>query len=172
MFREHFGTGQSLGVAIDYIEEDERLGTAGALRLLPRRPTAPVLVMNGDILTTLDARGLMRFHREQNAPTTMCVREYEWQVPYGVVSVAGGYLSSFEEKPLRREFVNAGIYVLSPEALDLIPKQGLVDMPSLLERVSAAMGPSAIYPLREYWLDIGHLDDLRRAQDDIPGLFR
>ena len=172
MFREHFGTGQKFGVNIDYINEDEQLGTAGALRLLPERPDMPILVMNGDILTNLDARLLMLFHREQNAPATMCVREYEWTIPYGVVRSSNGCLESFEEKPTRREFVNAGIYVLSQEALEQLPPSGPIDMPTLLERVAERLAPPSIYRLREYWLDIGHLDDLGRAQRDLPGLFQ
>ena len=171
-FREHFGDGQKLGVAIDYIKEDEQLGTAGALRLLPERPTAPFLVMNGDILTNLDARLLLLFHREQKACATMCVREYEWTIPYGVVRSSNGHLEKFEEKPTRREFVNGGIYVLSPEVLDLLPECGAIDMPTLLDRVATRIAPPTIYHLREYWLDIGHVDDLGRAQHELPEIFR
>jgi dTDP-glucose pyrophosphorylase/predicted transcriptional regulator len=172
MFREHFGDGQRFGVEIGYLEESEQLGTAGALRLLPDRPGTPILVMNGDILTALDARLLMLHHREQGAPATMCVREYDWKVPYGVVRMdGGGRLAAFEEKPSRREFVNAGIYVLSPEALELLPPAGAVDMPTLFDLVSARLAAPAVYRLREYWLDIGHLDDLRRAQAELPSLF-
>ena len=172
MFREHFGSGQKFGVDIQYVHEAERLGTAGALRLLPERPAAPLLVMNGDILTNLNARHLVQFHREQQVVATMCVREYEWKVPYGVVSMSdNGRMQRFEEKPSRREFVNAGIYVLSPDVLDHLPGTGPIDMPTLIDRASAAAGAAAVYPLHEYWLDIGHLDDLQRAQDDFPGLF-
>jgi dTDP-glucose pyrophosphorylase/predicted transcriptional regulator len=172
-FRDHFGTGAQFGVDIQYLQETERLGTAGALRLLPERPDAPLLIMNGDILTNLDARPLVRFHREQGVHATMCVREYEWKVPYGVVSMTeNGRMARFEEKPSRREFVNAGIYVLSPEALDYLPPTGAIDMPTLIDRIADTNGPAAVYPLLEYWLDIGHLDDLRRAQDDLPGLFQ
>lgn len=167
MFRSHFARGKNLGVEIDYLQEDEKLGTAGALRLLPSRPAAPILVMNGDILTNLDARQLLLFHRQQDARATMCVREYEWRIPFGVVQMNDGHLAGFEEKPTRREFVNAGIYVLSPEALDQIPPSGYLDMPALFRNVAQIIGPPAIYPLREYWLDIGHLEDLRRAQEDI-----
>jgi dTDP-glucose pyrophosphorylase/predicted transcriptional regulator len=173
MFREHFGNGQRLGVQIDYVVESERLGTAGALRLLPDRPDTPVLVMNGDILTTLDARRLMLFHRNQGVSATMCVREHEWQVPYGVVQTGeAGRLAGFEEKPLRRELVNAGIYVLSPETIDLLPVDGTVDMPTLFDNIAKRISAPAVYQLREYWLDIGHLHDLQRAHDDVPTLFQ
>ena len=173
MFRAHFGEGQRLGVDIDYLHESERLGTAGALRLLPRQPEAPIIVMNGDILTNLDARRLVDFHKERNVAATMCVREYEWHIPYGVVRItADGHLAGFEEKPRRSEFVNAGIYVLSPPALDLVSGSGVLDMPTLFERVAVTFGPPAVYPLNAYWLDIGHLDDLQRAQDDLPRVFQ
>lgn len=170
MFREFLTDGKRLGVEIDYIEENERLGTAGALRLLPARPSAPILVMNGDILTNFDGQQLLSFHRTHGAVATLCVREYQWQIPYGVVQIENGRLASIHEKPTRREFVSAGINMLSPEALDLIPPCGSFDMPALMEAVSAAGSPPAIYPLREYWLDIGHLEDLQRAQNDIVTL--
>lgn len=171
MFREFLADGRRLGVEIDYVEENEKLGTAGALRLLPIRPTAPILVMNGDILTNFDAQQLLSFHRAQDAAATMCVREYQWQIPYGVVQIEDGRLVSIHEKPTRREFVSAGINMLSPAALDLIPPSGPFDMPGLMEAVRANGTPPAIYPLREYWLDIGHLEDLQRAQNDISALY-
>ena len=167
MFREFLADGKRLGVEIDYVEENEKLGTAGALRLLPTRPTAPVMVMNGDILTNFDALQLLSFHRAHGTAATLCVREYEWQIPYGVVQIEDGCLSAFNEKPTRREFISAGISMLSPEALDLIPSSGPFDMPALMQAVAAAGSPPAVYPLREYWLDIGHLEDFQRAQNDI-----
>jgi dTDP-glucose pyrophosphorylase/predicted transcriptional regulator len=170
MFRAHFADGKQMGVDIRYVEETEQLGTAGALRLLPERPGAPILVMNGDILTNFDARQLMAFHRAQGTAATMCVREYEWQIPYGVVETSDGKLTGFHEKPKRREFVSAGINVLSPEALDLIPADGRLDMPTLFQTVSQSIAPPSVYTLQEYWLDIGHLEDLQRAQNDIQFL--
>jgi len=166
MFRSHFGDGKALSVEIGYLQEMESLGTAGALRLLPERPAAPLLVINGDVLTNLDARQLLLFHREQGVAATMCVRDYEWRIPYGVVRIDHGRLAAFEEKPVRREFVNAGIYALSPEALAQIPPAGAIDMPELFQRIAINIGPPAVYPLREYWIDIGQLDDLQRAQRD------
>ena len=123
-------------------------------------------MMNGDILTNLDARQLVLFHRQQGSCATMCVREYEWRIPFGVVRMSDGHLSGIEEKPIRREFVNAGIYVLSPEALDQIPGTGPMDMPTLFRNIAQHIGPPAVFLMREYWLDIGHFEDLRRAQED------
>ena len=166
MFRDHFADGRQLGVEIDYLHETEKLGTAGALRLLPQEPEDAILVMNGDILTNFDARKFVAFHRAQNTAATMCVREYEWQIPYGVVQTADNRLIGFEEKPKRREFVSVGINILSPEALKLIPSGGALDMPTLFSTVAEKIGPPAIYTLDEYWLDIGHLEDLQRAQNE------
>jgi dTDP-glucose pyrophosphorylase len=173
MIEEHFGNGGHLGVSIEYLSETEPLGTAGALRLLPAADgNSPVIVINGDILTNLDARFLLMFHREERAPATMCVREHSWRVPYGVVKVEpDGTYKMIEEKPMRRELISAGINVLSPEALALVPESGAIDMPALIEKIAAQLGPPAVYPVREYWLDIGRLDDLRRAQDDVSSLF-
>jgi dTDP-glucose pyrophosphorylase len=173
MIQNHFGDGKRFGVSIEYLLETERLGTAGALRLLPKLSSVPVIVINGDILTTLDARMLLMFHREQRASATLCVCEHSWRVPYGVVVVSSqGRFEGIEEKPTRRELISAGINVLSPEAIALMPDNGPVDMPELMQMVSSKMAPPAIYPLREYWLDIGRLDDLQTAQHDIAGFFK
>jgi dTDP-glucose pyrophosphorylase len=172
MIQNHFGDGTQFGTSIEYLLETERLGTAGALRLLPKQSSVPVVVINGDILTTLDARMLLMFHREQHASATLCVCEHSFRVPYGVVVVGPqGKFQGIEEKPTRRELVSAGINVLSPQAVDLIPKSGPMDMPELMQAVSAKLGPPAIYPLREYWLDIGQLSDLKTAQEQVTGFF-
>jgi NDP-sugar pyrophosphorylase family protein len=173
MIEEHFGDGSRFGVKIDYLNETERLGTAGALRLLrEHNPQVPLIVINGDILTTVDGRLLLMFHQQHRGPATVCVREHNYRVPYGVVMLneQGGY-GRIDEKPLRKELISAGINVVSPEALDLLPKKGPIDMPDFLRTIAATLGAPAIYPLREYWLDIGHLDDLNRAQTDVLGLF-
>jgi dTDP-glucose pyrophosphorylase len=168
----YFGNGQRFDVEIRYLRENEKLGTAGALRLLPERPAGPLIVMNGDILTTLDARVLLAAHQTSGAPATLCVRDFTWRLPYGVIKLdPAGQYSGIEEKPLRREMISAGIYVLSSQALAHVPDCGLCDMPTLLEIVAQRIAPVAVFHLREYWLDIGQLDDLRRAQEEITGLF-
>lgn len=169
LIRQHFGDGLDFGVSIEYLVEQERLGTAGALSLLPRRPNGPVIVMNGDLLTSINFRQLVDFHREQRAKATMCVREYAFQVPYGVVNTDGAHLVSIVEKPLHNFFVNAGVYVIEPDALDLIRPGEPLDMPQLFERVGK--GNAVAFPIHEYWLDIGRFDDLERAQDDFKKMF-
>ena len=172
MIRNHFGTGDQWGVQVEYLHENIRLGTAGALTLLPERPTAPVIVMNGDLLTHINFDNLMRFHVAQGAVATMAVREYDHQIPYGVVRLNGVKIEDIEEKPVQRFFVNAGIYALSPEALDHLPTKTLFNMPALFECLIAAGKNTAAYLMREYWLDIGRLEEFERAQrewsEDTP----
>jgi dTDP-glucose pyrophosphorylase/predicted transcriptional regulator len=168
MIREHFGTGDRWDVEIEYLHETTRLGTAGALSLLTDRPTHPVIVMNGDVLTRADFRELLLFHEAQGADATMVVREHEHQVPYGVIRLRGSAIYKIEEKPVHRYFINAGIYVLSPTALEQVrtaePLAEPFDMPTLFDRLIAAGMPTAGYPLREFWLDIGRAEEFERAQ--------
>lgn len=171
MVQDYFGDGSDLGVSISYVRESQRMGTVGALSLLPQRPVAPFFVMNGDLLTTLNYGQLMSFHKQSGAPATVCVREHSVTIPYGVMEVDDGRLTEIQEKPTRRFLVNAGIYVLSPEALDLVQSGDYMDMPALLERLVAKGTPPAVFPMREYWIDIGHLDDLQRAHDDYSKIF-
>lgn len=166
MIRDHFGTGERWGVRIRYLHENIRLGTAGALSLLPEKPAVPILVMNGDVLTRTNYDRLLRFHEEQKAIATMAVREYDFQIPYGVVRFEGARIKAIEEKPIHRFLVNAGIYVLSPQVLDCLPGETFFDMPTLFEDLIAADKETAAYPLREYWSDIGRLEELEKAQHE------
>ncbi len=171
MVKDHFGDGSRWGIQIRYIHEDQRLGTAGALSLLPERPTLPVVVMNGDLLTKVNFQHLLDFHAEHDARATMCVREYDFQVPYGVVRIDNHRILSIDEKPVQRFFVNAGIYVLEPETLDCIPSSTCFDMPDLFLKLIGQNRETAVFPIREYWLDIGHIEDFARANGDFPEVF-
>ncbi len=133
MIQDYFGDGSKWGVEIRYLHEKERMGTAGALGLLPEKPLQPILVMNGDLLTKVNFQHLLNFHQEHQAKATMCVREYEYQVPYGVVKIDHQRLVGIEEKPVQHYFVSAGIYVLEPEVLELIPSNAFFDMPTLFQ---------------------------------------
>lgn len=171
VFEQHFGDGSAWGVQIEYLRETGAIGTAGALSLLPERPRHPVVVMNGDLLTRVNFRQFLDFHREHRARATMGVREYGFQVPYGVVTTDGQRLVSISEKPVQKFFVSAGMYVLEPDVVDLIPKDRPFDMPTLFENLLAGSGRASVFPVREYWLDIGRIDDLQRAQDDFGRIF-
>jgi len=135
MVKEYFGDGSRWGVDIRYIEEKKRLGTAGALSLMPEVPTMPLLVMNADVLTKINFKHLMEFHEDNKSVATMCVREYEFQVPFGVVQLDSHRLKNILEKPVHQFFVNAGIYVLNPEAVSMVPKNNYFDMPALFEKL-------------------------------------
>jgi dTDP-glucose pyrophosphorylase len=165
--RAHFGDGSAIGAQIEYVEEPEKLGTAGALSLLPERPDAPFIVMNGDLLTSMRFDALMRFHRETGAKATMCAREYSVQVPYGVIRVDGARLVEIEEKPVHSHFVNAGVYVLAPDTLDLVRRGEPLDMPELFERLIREGEAPAVFPVREAWIDIGRPEDLERARFEL-----
>lgn len=167
----HFGDGSKWGVQIDYLREDKKLGTAGGLDLLPDKPTVPVLVMNGDVLTKVNFQQLLDFHLEHRAVATMCVCEYDFQVPYGVIKLDRHRIASIEEKPVQRFFVNAGIYVLEPEALDLVLHDSYFDMTTLFEKLVEQEKETAVFPIREYWLDIGRMDDFERAQGEFTKVF-
>ncbi|MDT9198033.1 nucleotidyltransferase family protein [Limnospira sp. PMC 1042.18] len=164
MIEDYFQGGEQWGVHLTYLHEQKRLGTAGALSLLPKKPKEPIIVMNADILTQMSFDSLLLFHQSENSLATMAVREYDFQVPYGVVRVDETKIQEIEEKPVQRFFVNAGIYVLSPEALDLLPEDTFFDMPTLFEELIAAGQCTTAYPLQEYWLDIGRLEEFERAQ--------
>ena len=155
--------GSAFGLQVDYLRETSRLGTAGSLSLLPERPDAPIVVMNADLLTELSFSSLLEFHREERAALTMCVTTYEIQIPYGVVEAEGSRVRSIAEKTRHTWFVNAGIYVLDPMCLDLIPRAEPLDMPSLVQKLLTRGDIVASFPIRESWLDIGQLHDYQRA---------
>ncbi len=162
---EHFGDGQGFGVDMLYVTEDRPLGTAGALSMIDSLHD-PILVINGDILTGVDFRSILAFHREQKADLTVAVRQYDIQLPYGVVECNGAAVTGLTEKPLLKYFVNAGIYLLEPGVRALIPNGEHFDMTDLIQLLLAAGRPVASFPIREYWLDIGHQTDYARAQED------
>jgi dTDP-glucose pyrophosphorylase/predicted transcriptional regulator len=168
---DYFGDGSNWGVEIQYIHEHEKLGTAGALGLLTKKPNSSFLVMNGDLLTKINFNQLLDFHRSQGAQATMCVREYDFQVPYGVVKIDKQRITSIDEKPTQRFFVNAGVYVLEPETLNCIPINHNFDMPTLFQQLIKQEKETAVFPIREYWLDVGHLADFERANGEYWKFF-
>ena len=171
MIKSYFGDGSKFGVNIDYIEETQRLGTAGALSLLESRPQEPFFVMNGDLLTNVNFTHLLDFHSFENSVATMCVREYDYQVPYGVIETDGSNITSIKEKPVQKFFVNAGIYTLSPQVFEYIPKGEFFDMPTLFEKLITEKLKTISFPVHEYWLDIGRMSDFEQAQSEYFRVF-
>ncbi len=170
MIEQYFGNGEKWGVEINYVREEEPLGTAGSLGYLPTQ-SSPVLVMNGDLLTKVDFSALLNFHIESDAAATVGVREYDFQVPYGLVKFEGSEVTDLIEKPVYNFFVNAGFYVLSPQALSFAKRAECIDMPVLLKKIIDAKQKVAMFPIHEYWLDIGRMDDFERAQEDVIKYF-
>ncbi|TGK14571.1 nucleotidyltransferase family protein [Leptospira stimsonii] len=166
MIRDYFGNGDKWKVRIEYLDEDKSLGTAGALSSIPIKHEFPLVVMNGDLLTRANFYSLLKFHEQEKSSATMSVREYDFQVPYGVVNVENQEILSIEEKPIHKFHVNAGIYVLSPDTIELIPKNTFFDMPTLFEKLISLKRKTSAYLLKEYWLDIGRLEEFERAQKE------
>ncbi|MEN3158170.1 nucleotidyltransferase family protein [Alkalimonas sp. NCh-2] len=168
MIREYFGDGSKWQVNITYVHEETPLGTGGALGLLPSDlADLPLILMNGDVLTNVDFERVLAFHNKNAASATMCVRDYEYQVPFGVINGEGNRIVSMVEKPIQRYFVNAGIYVISPELRKSVQQNQRLDMPTLLEQAIERNREVLMFPIHEYWLDIGRKEDFERAQIDI-----
>ena len=169
--RDYFGNGEKWRASIRYIHEEEPLGTGGALGLLPEDvPDLPMIVINGDILTKVDFERLLAFHDENEADATMCVREYDYQIPYGVITGEEGEIVTMVEKPTYQYFVNAGIYVVGPKIFRSVPRHHRIDMPELLQQRIAQRQRVLMFPIHEYWLDIGRMDDFERAQSEFHAL--
>jgi dTDP-glucose pyrophosphorylase len=167
MVEEHFGDGNKYGVRIDYLREDAPLGTAGCLSLLPEIPELPFVVTNGDVLTDIQYNEFLDFHCRHEASATMAVRHHEIQNQFGVVRTKGVEIEGFEEKPVYRSHINAGIYVLEPHALKNLEYQQHCDMPTLFERVKKNAGRTIVYPMHEPWLDVGRPTDLALARNNF-----
>jgi dTDP-glucose pyrophosphorylase len=163
MIEAHFGNGERLGVQIDYLREESPLGTAGALGLLNPLPDAPFVVTNGDVITDIHYGELLDFHARHAAAATMALRVHEWQHPFGVVQTQGVEIIGFEEKPIARSHINAGVYALDPAALSVLTTDAHCDMPTLFERLHAMSQRTVAYPMHEPWLDVGRPDDLKQA---------
>lgn len=171
MIKEYFGDGARWNVRIQYVYEEQPLGTGGALSLLPENTSElPLIMINGDIITTVDLSKLIKFHEQHGGMATMCVREYQHQIPFGVVTGDGNKIISMLEKPVQRSFVNAGIYVINSEVRKKATSNTYLDMPILLENIIREKIDVYMFPIHEYWLDIGQLDDFNRAQIDIATL--
>ena len=169
---QYFGNGKGFGVEIRYLREEQRLGTAGPLSLLPEYPSQPVLVTNADLLTKEDFGYMLDQHEASGADATMAVRDYEMQVPFGVVRECEGRIQAIDEKPVQRFTVSAGIYVLSPHLLELVPLNTFFDMPALFEATTARGLSARCHRIDGYWLDIGRLPDYERANLEFDEVFR
>jgi len=173
IIQDFFEDGSRFGVNIEYILEKKRMGTAGALSLLSeeQKPKEPFFVMNGDLLTNVNFENMLEFHLQHEAKASMCVREYDFQVPYGVVNIEDGQIKSIEEKPTHSFFVSAGIYMLDASTLEMIPKDEFYDMPTLFDEMIKQEDKTVSFPIREYWLDIGRMDEYEKANREYHEVF-
>lgn len=167
MIKKHFGNGSHWGVNISYVHEERPLGTGGSLGLLPHDEiNMPIFMMNSDLLTSLNFQNLLDFHQEHHGIATVCVREYEHRIPFGVLKFQDHRITSIVEKPVHRSFINAGIYLLSPEFARSVAPGVHIDMPDLLQHHIDKGNTVNMFPIHEYWLDIGRMDDFKKAQED------
>ncbi|MEC5382423.1 nucleotidyltransferase family protein [Aurantimonas sp. C2-6-R+9] len=164
IIQAHFGDGSTFGVSVSYLEETSPMGTGGSLALLPERPAGPLLVMNGDILTTVDFGSLLHFHEEQGALVTVGAIEHRVEIPFGVLEAKGAYVSALQEKPSQRFLCNAGVYAVAPEALAYTCGTRLYNMTDLIRDCIADGRRIALFPFHEYWTDIGTPAELERAR--------
>ena len=172
MIRDYFGDGSTLGVNIEYVHEEIPLGTAGSLGLLPSNtPELPIVMMNGDLLTKINFSNLLDFHQEQGGLATTCIREYDFQVPYGVVEIERDQLVGIVEKPVHKFFVNAGIYVIDRKMIDVIDGDKYLDMPNLFENMVEQGEKINVFPIHEYWLDIGQIKEYEKANNEYSNFF-
>lgn len=174
MIRDYYGSGARWGVHVDYLEEKDALGTAGSLSLLPSTPDQPFFVINADILTNINFGKVLDFHlgQKDKSYATLCVRQHQNTIPFGVVNVDGkNRLINIEEKPTQNYFVNAGIYILDPEVLQHLSFNTYCDMPNFLTKLVQEKCSVTTFPIQEYWLDIGHHDNFTRAVTDYSEVF-
>lgn len=170
--KDYFGDGQRWGVDITYVEEHEPLGTAGALGLLPEGlPDLPMIIMNGDILTQIDFPRLLNFHNDHHGVATLCVRNYDYQIPFGVVEMKDQRITGIVEKPVHSCFTSAGVYVLNQALVKAVTREKRLDMPDLLNQKIKQNELVTMFPVHEYWMDIGQKADFLRAQGDFSKYF-
>jgi len=172
IIKDYFKDGSKFGVNIEYVLEEKRMGTAGALSLIDEsKLNEPFFVMNGDILTNVNFENMLQFHLENNAVATMAVRSYSYTIPFGVVEMENNLIKEIKEKPTQTYFVSAGIYVLNSETLSYIPKNEFYDMPDLFKVLIKENKKVISFPIREYWLDIGRIEEYERANQEYESFF-
>ena len=169
LIESYFGDGSKFDCDISYIRETSPLGTAGALSLLEVSFTEPFIVINGDILTSVDFVALLDYHATTDSMATVCARAHRVEVPFGVIQISEGKMQAIVEKPVYEDLVSAGIYVIDPVALKHMPKAQAVDMPVFLQNLVQHKHQVSVFPLHEEWADVGRPDDLMQAARHYSG---
>ena len=168
VIESYFKDGSRYGVKISYLREKKKLGTVGALSLLPETPSRPLLMINGDVVTDTNFLQLIEFHKQHRCVMTVAAIQYRFHIPYGVLHMANHYLLGIEEKPQQMFHCNAGIYVINPEVLSIIPKETEFHMTDLMNELVKRGLPITAFPLFEHWVDIGQVEDFKRARKMMP----
>ncbi len=171
LIKNYFRDGKDFDVSITYIEERKRLGTAGAIKLAEKYINKNAIVINGDILTNINFHNLLKYHEENNFFMTIGSREYEMQVPYGVLNVNDAKVLSLEEKPVYSYVVSGGVYIINPDATQYIPQNEFYDITDLINQLVANNKNIGSFPIKDYWMDIGKIEDYYKANDDITKFF-
>lgn len=171
IIEDYFGDGKEFDVKIEYVKETKKLGTAGSIALAKNKLTKPFIVINGDILTSIDFDALLSHHMINDFDITVGVRNYEIKVPYGVMVTKENLITSLEEKPTYSFHINSGVYVVSERVTKYIPENEMYNMTDLIEDVVRNNGRAGIYKITEYWSDIGQMDDFKKANEDIKKFF-
>ncbi len=167
MIESHLGNGSRFGVGIHYLHEQKKLGTAGALSLIEESLDGPLLLMNGDVLTSIDFRYLLDFHLKYQPLLTVAAIDYHVEIPYGVIKTNGAFALGLEEKPSQQFLCNAGIYAISPDAVNQVPKNQSYNMTDLIELSINREPGVAVFPVHEYWSDIGTHAELNKARTEL-----
>jgi len=170
VIEDHFGDGAEFGVQIGYLREPRKLGTAGALSLLPEGLPGPIMVINGDVLTTVDFGKLLEYHRETDAFITVAAIMHRVVIPFGVLRLDGHRAVAIEEKPLESYLCNAGIYVLGSNALKLISSDTHIDMTEVVTKAIGEQRRVSVFPIHEYWADIGSPGDLKQVLQEFAAV--
>lgn len=167
MVEDYFGDGSKFGCEIKYLKEKKYLHTGGSLSLINDKITEPLIVMNGDLVTRLNFSHLLDFHKKGKFMATMCARSYDYKVPFGVINSKKNVMVSLEEKPSHNCLINAGIYVLNPEALTMIPENKVFPLTDLFKKLLAQSAKIGVYEMEEDWIDVGQIDELKKAQEEF-----
>ena len=165
IIKEYFQNGEKWNASIKYIEELKPLGTAGALSLLPyKKFKSPIIMINGDLITKLDINNLLYYHNQEKNIITIGAKKYDIQVPYGVIETEGNQVTSIIEKPIHAFFINAGIYVINPQIINTLNATKSIDMPDWINQLIDEKTNINIFPIHEYWLDIGERSQYEKAK--------
>jgi dTDP-glucose pyrophosphorylase/CBS domain-containing protein len=168
VIKNYFGNGDDFDVNINYIFEENPLGTAGALGLFPKKISKlPIIVINGDIITNTNFNSMLNFHNENFADISIGARNYQYQIPYGVIETNGINVLNISEKPVYDFGVNSGIYILNSDIVEKQKNKYKKDMPQLIEDEILLKKKVLIYKIHNYWRDIGKIGDLDLANKEI-----